>query len=150
MSANTRRPAGKWLGCKTPRAVEIPISLTLDELKWLPGLSPDTLRAASDDPGAALAQLPPATVQWRGETRTYTWQGRVKRWEAGLDARTRTLDAGRRGRGALEAISTRRTGPRCSRACFAGVSIVARRVPGAIVIPRVALQPQQTVFCRRQ
>lgn len=29
-------------------AVEIPISMTLEDLKWLPGLSPETLRTASD------------------------------------------------------------------------------------------------------
>ena len=126
-------------------AVEIPISLTLDELKWLPGLSPDTLRAASDSPGAALAQLPPATVQWRGETRAYTWQGRVKRWEAGLDARTRTLTL------VVEVAEPWKQfqpgeRPPLQPGMFCQVSIVARRVPGAIVIPRVALQPQQTVF----
>ena len=126
-------------------AVEIPISLTLDELKWLPGLSPETLRAASDDPGAALAQLPPATVQWRGETQVYTWQGRVKRWEAGLDARTRTLTL------VVEVAEPWKQfqpgeRPPLQPGMFCQVAIVARRVPGAIVIPRVALQPQQTVF----
>ena len=126
-------------------AVEIPISLTLDDLKWLPGLSPETLRAASDAPRASLAQLPPATVQWRGETQTYAWQGRVKRWEAGLDARTRTLTLIIE---VEEPWKQFRPGerPPLQPGMFCQVSIVARRIPNAIVIPRVALQPQRTVF----
>ncbi len=126
-------------------AVEIPISIALDDLKWLPALSPAALRSASDNAGQALAQLPPATVQWRGETRTYTWQGYVGRWEAGLDARTRTLTLVIEVREPWKQFEPGEQPP-LQPGMFCQVSIVARRVPNAVVIPRSALQPDQTVF----
>jgi RND family efflux transporter MFP subunit len=126
-------------------AVEIPMSITLDDLRWLPGLSPAVLRSVADHDDAALAQLPPATVQWQGEAQTYTWQGQVGRWEAGLDPRTRTL---------ILVIEVREPWkqfqpgeyPPLQPGMFCQVSIVARRVPNAMVIPRTALQPDQSVF----
>ena len=126
-------------------AVEIPISITLDDLKWLPGLSPEVLRTASDRTGTAQVELPPATVQWQGESQTYRWRGRVGRWEAGLDARTRTLTL------VIEVQAPWKqfepgVQPPLQPGMFCQVSIVARRVPDAVVIPRSALQPDQTVF----
>ncbi|WP_089934309.1 efflux RND transporter periplasmic adaptor subunit [Candidatus Entotheonella palauensis] len=126
-------------------AVEIPISLTLDDLKWLPGLSPEALRTASDHAAAPFAQLPPATVQWRGETQVYTWQGHVGRWEAGLDARTRTLTLVVEVREPWKQFQPGEQPP-LQPGMFCQVSIVARRVPNAVVIPRAALRPDQTVF----
>lgn len=130
-------------------AVEIPIAIALDDLKWLPALSPAALRLASNpnaaDVDTALAQLPPATVQWRGESRAYTWQGRVGRWEAGLDARTRTLTLVIEVREPWKQFQPGEQPP-LQPGMFCQVSIVARRVPNAVVIPRTALQPDQTVF----
>ncbi len=126
-------------------AVEIPISITLDDLKWLPALSPAALRTASGSPEAARADLPPATVQWRGETQAYTWQGRVGRWEAGLDARTRTLTLVVEVREPWKQFQPGKQPP-LQPGMFCQVSIVARRVPNAVVIPRAALQADQTVY----
>ncbi len=130
-------------------AVEIPIAIALDDLRWLPALSPALLRSAASpnagDVDDALAQLPPATVQWRGESRTYTWQGRVGRWEAGLDARTRTLTLVVDVREPWKQFQPGEQPP-LQPGMFCQVSIVARRVPNAVVIPRSALQPDQTVF----
>ncbi len=126
-------------------AVEIPIAITLDDLKWLPELSPAALRTASDNAEAALSQLPPATVRWRGETQAHTWQGHVGRWEAGLDARTRTLTLVIEVREPWKQFQPGEQPP-LQPGMFCEVSIVARRVPNAVVIPRAALQADQTVF----
>ncbi|PON18817.1 hypothetical protein C2W62_05940 [Candidatus Entotheonella serta] len=126
-------------------AVEIPISMTLDDLRWLPGLSPAALRAASDNTGTVPLELPPATVQWRGETQAYTWRGHVGRWEAGLDARTRTLTLVIEVREPWKQFKPGEQPP-LQPGMFCQVSIVARRVPQAVVIPRAALQADQTVF----
>ncbi len=126
-------------------AVEIPISMTLDDLRWLPGLSPAALRAASDNTGTVPLELPPATVQWRGETQAYTWRGHVGRWEAGLDARTRTLTLVIEVREPWKQFEPGEQPP-LQPGMFCQVSIVARRVPQAVVIPRAALQADQTVF----
>lgn len=126
-------------------AVEIPISMTLDDLRWLPGLSPAALRAASDSTGTVPLELPPATVQWRGETQAYTWRGHVGRWEAGLDARTRTLTLVIEVREPWKQFEPGEQPP-LQPGMFCQVSIVARRVPQAVVIPRAALQADQTVF----
>lgn len=130
-------------------AVEIPIAIALDDLKWLPALSPATLRSASNskvgNADTALAQLPPATVQWQGETLTHTWQGRVGRWEAGLDTRTRTLTLVIEVREPWKQFQPGEQPP-LQPGMFCQVSIVARRVPNAVVIPRTALQSDQTVF----
>jgi RND family efflux transporter MFP subunit len=125
--------------------VEIPMSMTLDALRWLPGLSPAALRDASEDVREALAQLPPATVQWQGETQTYTWEGHVERWEAGLDARTRTLTLVIEVREPWKQFQPGKQPP-LQPGMFCRVSIVAQDVPHAVVIPRTALQPDQTVF----
>ncbi len=131
-------------------AVEIPISMTLDDLKWLPALSPEALRSASDRrtsdrTGSGPAELPPATVQWRGETQTYTWQGQVARWEAGLDARTRTLTLVIEVREPWKQFEPGEKPP-LQPGMFCQVAIVARRVPNAVVIPRAALRSDRTVF----
>ncbi len=130
-------------------AVEIPIAIALDDLKWLTALSPEVLRSASNtnasDVDAALAQLPPAVVQWRGTSRTYTWQGHVGRWEAGLDARTRTLTLVIDVRDPWKRFQPGEQPP-LQPGMFCQVAIVARQVPNAVVIPRTALQQDQTVF----
>lgn len=126
-------------------AVELPMAITLDDLKWLPALSPAVLRSAADHADTALAQLPPATVQWQGATQTYTWQGHVGRWEAGLDARTRTLTLVIDVREPWQQFEPGGQPP-LQPGMFCQISIVARRVPNAVVIPRTALRPDQTVF----
>ncbi|ETW98057.1 MAG: hypothetical protein ETSY1_20345, partial [Candidatus Entotheonella factor] len=99
----------------------------------------------SDNADAPLSQLPPATVQWRGETQTYTWPGYVGRWEAGLDSRTRTLTLVVEVREPWKHFQPGEQPP-LQPGMFCQVSIVARRVPNAVVIPRAALRPDQTVF----
>jgi RND family efflux transporter MFP subunit len=126
-------------------AVEIPMSILLDELKWLPQLSPEALRTASHHAEATAAPLPPATVHWQGGAQAYIWQGQVVRWEAGLEARTRTLTLVIEVREPWKQFQPGGQPP-LQPGMFCQVAIVARRVPHAVVIPRLALQPDQSVF----
>lgn len=124
-------------------AVEIPMSIPLDDLRWFPSLSPDVLRAHSQPPHHS--PLPPATVHWRSGEREYTWQGRVGRWESGLDARTRTLTLVIE---VHEPWKRFRPGeqPPLQPGMFCRLTIETRQVPQAVRIPRTALRPEDTVF----
>lgn len=126
-------------------AVEIPLALALDDLRWLSALSPDSLRDAISPGARPPTPLPPAVVQWHSGDRTYTWQGRVKRWEAGLDARTRTMTLVVEVRDPWQDF---RPGlkPPLQPGMFCQVTITARHIPDAVVIPRVALRDENTVF----
>ena len=126
-------------------AVEIPIAVPMDELRWLPTLSPDHFSPAADSVPAPNDLLPAATVHWQGGQRDYAWHGKVVRWEAGLDVRTRTLtlvvevpkpwDSFRPGKH-----------PALQPGMFCRVEISAGSQPNAVVIPRTALHDGNSVY----
>jgi RND family efflux transporter MFP subunit len=126
-------------------AVEIPIAVPMDDLRWLPTLSPDHFSPTSDSSAAPNDLLPAATVHWQGGQRDYAWHGKVVRWEAGLDARTRTLtlvvevpkpwDSFRPGEH-----------PALQPGMFCRVEISAGSQPNAVVIPRTALHDGNSVY----
>ena len=126
-------------------AVEIPIAVPMDELRWLPALSPDHFAPAAGSNPASTDRLPAATVQWQGGAHDYVWHGRVVRWEAGLDSQTRTLtlvvevprpwDSFRPGEH-----------PALQPGMFCRVDISAGSQPNAVVIPRTALHDNDTVL----
>ena len=123
-------------------AVEIPIAVPLDELRWLPMLSPADASAAAPRPDRALAA---ATVLWHSAGRDFTWRGKVVRWEAGLDAETRTVTL------VVEVPdpwASFRPGehPALQPGMFCRVEIAAWSVPDAVVIPRTALHDGDAVF----
>ncbi len=125
--------------------VEIPMAIALEELRWLPSLSPETLRQGAHHVGRPPPELPPATVRWRSGERQYTWQGYVGRWEAGLDATTRTLTLVIEIQEPWKTFSPGQQPP-LQPGMFCQIEIVASRVSGAVVIPRMALHEQNTVF----
>ena len=126
-------------------AVEIPIAVPMEELRWLPALSPDHFSTVAGANPAATDRLPAATVRWQGGARDYAWHGRVVRWEAGLDSQTRTLtlvvevprpwDSFRPGEH-----------PALQPGMFCRVDIAAGSQPNAVVIPRTALHDNDTVL----
>ena len=126
-------------------AVEIPIAVPMDELRWLPTLSPDHFTPAANSSPALNDLLPTATVHWQSGQRDYVWHGKVVRWEAGLDARTRTLtlvvevprpwDSFRPGEH-----------PALQPGMFCRVKISAGSQPNAVVIPRTALHDGDSVY----
>ena len=121
-------------------AVEIPIAVPLDEVRWLPMLS--LAPHPVSQPGAAL---PAAAVHWQGGGRDYTWRGEVVRWEAGLDPGTRTVTLVIEVR---EPWASFRPGehPALQPGMFCRVEIAAGSIPDAIVIPRTALHDGNAVF----
>ncbi len=125
-------------------AVEIPIAIPLDELRWFPALSPAALRNGVRPTGEAPL-LPTAIVHWQSGEQAYTWQGHVGRWEAGLDARTRTVTLVIE---VQEPWKSFRPGqqPPLQPGMFCRIAIVAKRVPESVVIPRTALRRDNTVF----
>lgn len=125
-------------------AVEIPIAVPMDELRWLPTLSPDHFSPAADSSPASSSVLPVATVHWQSGQRDYVWHGKVVRWEAGLDARTRTLTL------VVEVPKpwdSFRPGeyPALQPGMFCRVAIAAGSQPHAVVIPRTALHDGNSV-----
>ena len=126
-------------------AVEIPIAVSADELRWLPTLAPEHFSPTTDANPAASDLLPLATVHWQSGDRDYIWHGKVVRWEAGLDSRTRTLtlvvevpkpwDAFRPGEH-----------PALQPGMFCRVEISAGSQPDAVVIPRTALHDDSAVY----
>ena len=126
-------------------AVEIPIAVPMEELRWLPALSPDRFSPAADANSASGKALPAATVHWQSGERDYVWPGKVVRWEAGLDARTRTVtlvvevprpwDSFRPGEH-----------PALQPGMFCRVQISAGSQPNAVVIPRTALHDGNSVL----
>ena len=126
-------------------AVEIPIAVPMDELRWLPTLSPDNFSPTADSNPAPNDLLPTATIHWQSGQRDYVWHGKVVRWEAGLDARTRTLtlvvevprpwDSFRPGEH-----------PALQPGMFCRVEISAGSQPNAVVIPRTALHDGNSVY----
>lgn len=126
-------------------AVEIPIAVPLDELRWLPMLSPEHVAPALHTPAQPDRALPAATVHWQSGGREYTWPGEAVRWEAGLDAATRTVTLVIEVR---EPWASFRPGehPALRPGMFCRVEIAAREMAGAIVIPRTALHDGNTVF----
>lgn len=133
------------IGLYDTTVVEIPITIPLDELRWLPQLSPDSLRDAAQTPQQAAISLPPATVQWRNAESLYTWQGHVQRWEAGLDEQSRTLTLVVE---VQEPWRDFRPGdhPPLQPGMFCEVDIETMSLPAAIVIPRAALRHDNTVY----
>ncbi|MCZ6872463.1 MAG: efflux RND transporter periplasmic adaptor subunit [bacterium] len=125
--------------------VEIPLTIPLDDLRWLPELSPNTLRNAAQTPERAAISLPPATVRWRNAENLYTWQGHVQRWEAGLDQQSRTLTLVVEVR---DPWSTFQPGarPPLQPGMFCEVDIQTMSRTEAIVIPRAALHDDNTVY----
>ena len=123
-------------------AVEIPIAVPLDELRWLPMLSPGDASTAAPRPDRALAA---ATVLWQSAGGDFAWRGRVVRWEAGLDSETRTVTL------VVEVPdpwASFRPGehPALQPGMFCRVEIAAKSIPGAVAIPRTALHDGDAVF----
>lgn len=132
-------------------AVEIPMAIALDDLRWLPALSPEALRVGAPRVQGSLpivSSLPVATVHWRSGTREYVWKGRVSRWESGLNSRTRMLTLIVE---VQEPWKSFKPGskPPLQPGMFCRVMIVARRISNAIRIPRTALRAQNTVYVVR-
>ena len=126
-------------------AVEIPIAVPMEELRWLPTLAPDRFSPAADANSASGKVLPAATVHWQSGERDYLWHGKVVRWEASLDARTRTVtlvvevprpwDSFRPGEH-----------PALQPGMFCRVAISAGSQPNAVVVPRTALHDGNSVL----
>ena len=123
-------------------AVEIPIAVPLDELRWLPMLSPQDVSTAASQLDVALAA---ATVRWQSAGRQFTWRGKVVRWEAGLNSETRTVTLVVE---VPEPWASFRPGkhPALQPGMFCRVDIAARSIPDAVVIPRTALHEGTAVF----
>ena len=138
--------AGQEIGALySMSAVEIPIAVPLDELRWLPAVSTQHLPAAAQPAPLQDSTLPSASVNWRGADRHYTWGGKVVRWEAGLDPETRTVTV------VIEVPdpwASFRTGkhPALQPGMFCRVDIAASGIADAFVIPRTALHDGNTVF----
>ena len=138
--------AGQEIGALySVSAVEIPISVPLDELRWLPALTAQNLPAAAQSVAVPDSALPSATVYWRGANGQYTWSGKVVRWEAGLDPETRTMTV------VIEVPdpwASFRPGehPALLPGMFCRVDITAGGIADAFVIPRTALHDGNTVF----
>jgi RND family efflux transporter MFP subunit len=130
-------------------AVEVPIAIPLDELRWLSTLSPDTLRGAAYNAKQHQLSLPPATVRWRSEGHEFTWQGHITRWEGGLDEKTRTLTLVVEVPKPWEGFSPGQQPP-LQPGMFCQVEIVAGQIPNAVIIPRTALYENNTVFLLRE
>lgn len=126
-------------------AVEIPLTMPLDDLRWLSSLSPETLRQAYRAPASVEPLLPAATVYWQRDHGGASWQGRVLRWEAGLDEKTRTMTLVVEVR---DPWKTFRPGaqPPLQPGMFCEVEITAQTVPQAALLPRTALRDHHTVF----
>ena len=126
-------------------AVEIPIAVPLDELRWLPMLSPAHFSPPSPADPQPGTPLPAAAVHWQNGGQDYTWRGEVVRWEAGLDAATRTMTLVIEVR---EPWASFRPGehPALQPGMFCRVDITASEIPDAVVIPRTALHDGNTVF----
>ena len=125
-------------------AAEIPISVPLDELRWLPALSAQPLPAETRAEPRRRT-LPAAAVHWQGGGRRYTWSGKVVRWEAGLDPATRTVTLVIE---VPEPWASFRSGghPALQPGMFCRVDITASGISDAFVIPRTALHDGNTVY----
>ena len=126
-------------------AVEIPIAVPMDELRWLPTLSPDQFLPAAGSRSGPNGALPAATVRWQSGERQYVWQGTVVRWEAGLDSQTRTLNL------VVEVPrpwDSFRPGehPALQPGMFCRVDISGGTQAGAVVIPRTAMHDGSAVY----
>ena len=126
-------------------AVEIPVALPLDELRWLPMIAPERSASTSSAVPRWGALLPAATVHWRSGGQEYTWRGKVVRWEAGMDSRARTMTL------VVEVPdpwASFRPGehPALQPGMFCRVDIAAARLDDAFVIPRTAVYEGNTVF----
>ena len=123
-------------------AVEIPIAVPLDELRWLPMPSQEDASTAAPRSDRALAA---ATVLWHSAGRDFTWRGKVVRWEAGLDSETRTVTL------VVEVPdpwASFRPGehPALQPGMFCRVEIAAGSISGAVAVPRTALHDGDAVF----
>ena len=126
-------------------AVEIPIAVPLDELRWLPMLSPEHLSPALRAPEQAGSALPAATVHWQNGGRDYTWRGTAVRWEAGLDAATRTMTLVIEVRDPWASFQPGEH-PALQPGMFCRVDITGKALSDAVVVPRTALHNGNTVF----
>ena len=136
-------PAGREVASLASlEAVEIPIAVPLDELRWLPMLSAQDVVAAAPPPDMAPAA---ATVHWQSAGRDFTWRGQVVRWEAGLDSATRTVTLVVE---VPEPWASFRPGehPALQPGMFCRVEIAASSIPGVVVIPRTALHDGDVVY----
>ena len=126
-------------------AVEIPIAVPMDELRWLPTLAPDRFSPAAGSDSEHDSALPVATVHWQSGERRYDWKGRVVRWEAGLDRQTRTLTLVIEVPRPWESF---RPGehPALQPGMFCRVEISGGTQPGAVVIPRTAMHDDSAVY----
>lgn len=125
-------------------AVEIPVAVPLEELRWLPTLSLDTMRQQPRDASAQPA-LPLATVRWHSGSAVYTWPGQVVRWEAEVDQKTRTLTLVVEVQNPWQQFRPGQHPP-LQPGTFCEVVSVAATIPDAILIPRLALRDHHTVF----
>ena len=126
-------------------AVEVPIAVPMDELRWLPTLSPDRFSPAAGPEGRPDDALPAAVVRWQSGERRYEWGGTVVRWEAGLDSQTRTLNL------VVEVPrpwDSFRPGehPALQPGMFCRVEISGVTQPAAVVIPRTAMHDDNAVY----
>ena len=126
-------------------AVEIPVAVPLDELRWLPMLAPEHFAPAPRAVPQPGASLPAATVHWHSGGRDYTWRGEVARWEAGMDSGTRTMTLVIEVRDPWASFQPGAY-PALQPGMFCRVEIAARALPDAVVIPRTALYDGNTVF----
>jgi len=126
-------------------AVEIPIAVPMDELRWLPTLSPGRFSPAAGSDAGPNGALPAAIVRWQSGERRYDWKGTVVRWEAGLDSQTRTLTLVVEVQRPWDSFRPGQH-PALQPGMFCRVEISGGTQPGAVVIPRTAMHDDRAVY----
>lgn len=125
--------------------MEILVSIPAADIRWL---DPSSLKACIEqNPDRKGAKLIEARVTWSVPGgRTLAWSGGVERIEAGVEARTRTA-------GVIVAVDNTKQADRnrddfyqLDINMYCKVTIFGRVVPKAFLLPRSAVQPDDTVF----
>ena len=130
--------------CST-EAVEIPVAVPLDNLRWLPLLAPRDAAAAFRAVSQPAASLPAATVHWQSGGRDYAWHGEVVRWEAGADAETRTMTLVVEVRDPWASFEPG-AHPALQPGMFCRVEVAAGTLSDVAVIPRTAVYDGSRVY----
>ena len=112
--------------------MELPVSMAYSELEWI---GKDILAAGGEIE---------AIVEWEqpGSEQTISWRGYIDRIEAGLEAQTRTA-------GLVVQVNNPR--PNEGRAMlevnmFCKVTVLGKKLPEVYILPRQAIQPDNSVY----
>ena len=125
-------------------AFELSVGIDPRELRWLePSIHPETINHETESADA------PVTVRWSLHGQEFTWDGRVSRFER-VDERTRTLqmvvEVLQSDMQASVTIGSDEMAPRLSIGMFCSAELPARRLSGAILVPRHAVHSNQWVY----